>query len=138
MANELAYEFGFPITLQFELANPNANTTTDMDFGGDGGAGGFVVPAGYAFHPMLLSVDSNADLTAGTLTAKVIDNGTELVHGPAPALSDEVQHAAAVQRIGPQPIAAGHVVGVSVTTTSGYLPITADIVAVLAGVLLPA
>lgn len=138
MANELDAKFGLPITLQFEAANPAANGTADMVFGDSGGAGGFVVPTGYAFHPVLLSVDSNADLTAGTLVGKVIDNGTELTAGPEAALSDTVQRAAGVARVGIGGIAAGHVVGVSVTTNAAYAPVTADLVAVLVGFLVPA
>jgi hypothetical protein len=73
-------------------------------------------------------VSSNADLTAGTATFKVTDNDTELVNGPAPVLSDLVQQASAVARVGIEPIAAGaqgrrfdHV------TDASYAPTTADL-----------
>lgn len=137
MANELAFPHGIPVTLDFELANPGAGATTAMTFGGQGG-NGFLVPAGYAFHPIYLSDDSNADLTAGTATAKVRDNGTEIANGPEPQLADTVQRAAALCRVGACPIAAGHFVTVSLTTTAGYLPVTADHTARLIGLLLPA
>jgi hypothetical protein len=102
------------------------------------GGAGFVVPTGYSFHPLCLSASSNADLTAGTATFKVTDNGTELVGSVDVELSDTVQKAADVIRVGVEPIAAGHVVGVSVTCTAAYLPVTADVDAILVGVLLPA
>lgn len=135
MANE--FDRNHPlVSLQFELANPSAGATTDMTLA-QGGTG-FVVPAGYKFSPVSLTVVSNADLTAGTLDGKVTDDGTEIVSGPEPQLADTVQRATAVVGGDPQTIAAAAVVGVSVTTSAGYLPITADIDAVLLGYLLPA
>lgn len=136
MANELAYDFGLPVTLQASLANPLADAVTDCAL--PQGNAGFVVPTGYKFHALMISVMSNADLTAGTLTAKVTADGTELAAGPQAELSDTVQKAAGVQRVGADPVAAGKVIGISVTTNAGYLPVTADIDAVLTGVLLPA
>jgi hypothetical protein len=130
------YDFGLPVTLQASIANPLADAITDCLL--PQGNAGFVVPTGYKFHPLFISVASNADLTAGTLTAKVIADGTELTGGPTAVLSDTVQKAAGVQRVGADPIVAGKVVGISVTTNAAYLPVTADIDAVLTGVLLPA
>jgi hypothetical protein len=139
MANELAGVGGVPVTLQFALANPSANATTDMTLAGGQGATTFLVPTGHKFRPLYLYVASNADLTAGTLTAKVHVGGTEIASGPEPVLSDEVQSASAVvgltNYVG---VAAGSTVGVSVTTTAAYAPTTADIDAVLVGVFLPA
>jgi len=137
MANELEFPHGLPITLTLALANPAANTANQDLLLAQGGAG-FVVPTGYEFHPVLLSVSSNADLTAGTATFKVVDNGTELTNSVDVELSDTVQKAADLIRAGVQPIAAGHVVGVSVTTDAAYLPVTADVDAILVGYLLPA
>lgn len=136
MANELTRDDGMSVTLQYAVANPAASATTALTFA-QGGLG-FVVPTGYAFHPVCISGESNADLTAGTATFKVTDNTTAIANGPTAVLSDTVQKAAGVQRIGANPIAAGHVVGLSVVTDSGYLPVTADLDAVLIGVLLPA
>jgi hypothetical protein len=137
MANELSRDDGLSITLQFNLANPGAAATTNM-VPGQNNLSGFVVPTGYVFHPVLLSGGSNADLTAGTATYKATDNDTELTNGPAPALADTVQRASAVARVGASPIAAGHEVGVSITTDASYAPTTADHDAVLVGLLLPA
>lgn len=136
MANELATKFGELVTLQFILANVPKNATTDMTL--PGGNAGFLVPTGYAFHPMFLQISSNADITAGTVTGKVIDDGTELAKGPAPVLSDEVQKACAVVTFGREPIASGSVVGVSVTASSDLAPETADFDAILMGYLVPA
>ena len=136
MANEIDPKFGSMITLQFSKANPAANATTDLTFP-QGGAG-FLVPEGFVFHPVCLHGESNADLTAGTATFKVTTDGDELAKGPAPVLSDEVQAASAVVRVGVEPIAAGEVVGVSVTTAATYAPNTADVDAVLIGYLVPA
>lgn len=137
MANELSRDDGIPVTLILALANPGAGATTNLT-AAQANLSGFVVPTGYKFHPVLLSGGSNADLTAGTATFKVTDNDTEIANGPMPALSDTVQRASAVARVGASPIAAGHEVGVSVTTDAGYLPVTADLDAVLVGLLLPA
>lgn len=137
MANELQFHGneGYPISFTLSLANPAAAASTAMTQ--PQGNTGFVVPAGYAFHPMVLSLASNADLTAGTATAKVTDNGTVISGGPEPALSDTVQQAAAVARPQVAPIAAGHTVGIKLVTDAGYLPVTADHDAVLSGLLLP-
>jgi hypothetical protein len=136
MANELDYDDGLPVTLIFALANPGASATTDLALA-QGGTG-FVVPTGYEFHAMCLCGMSNADLTGGTAIFKVIDNGTEQTNGPTATLSDTVQRASGVQRAQVEPIAAGHVVGVSVTTDGSYAPTTADLDAVLIGILQPA
>lgn len=136
MANELDYTYGLPVTLIMSVANPAASATTDLTL--PQGGTGFVVPTGYEFHPMCLSASSNADLTAGSAIFKVIDNGTELSKGPMATLSDTVQRASGVQRPDASPIAAGHVVGISVTTDGTYAPVTADVDAILIGVLLPA
>lgn len=136
MANELDPKFGAAITLIFGKANIAANGTTDLTFA-NGGVG-FKVPTGYKFHPVALHAETNADVTAGTGTFKVTDNGTELKNGPSVELSDEVQAASGVQRYGVEPIAAGHVVGVSVTASATYAPETGDVDAVLVGYLVPA
>lgn len=137
MGNELDTKFGVSMSLQFFFANPGAGATTDLTLA-QGGTG-FVVPAGYKFIPTVLCGVSNADLTAGTATFKVTDNGDELTNGPEAVLADTVQRASGVKSptVGAG-IAAGHVVGVSVTTNAGYLPTTADVDAVLVGYLVPA
>lgn len=136
MANELDYEHGIPVTLAFAVANPAANTTTALTFA-QGGAG-FKVPTGYAFHAICLNGISNADLTAGTAAFKVCADGTALNSGPTATLSDTVQTAVGVKRVGVEPIAAGAVVSVKITTDANYAPNTADVDAILVGVLLPA
>jgi hypothetical protein len=138
MAGELAFHGndGYPVSFKVAIANPAAAATTAAT-AAQGGAG-FVVPAGYAFHPTLISVESNADLTAGTLIAKVTDNGTVLANGPIATLSDLVQVAAGLQRPQVEPIAAGRKVGASVVADASYAPVTADIDILVAGLLLPA
>lgn len=139
MANELSYDFGVPLTLVFALANPSANATTAMVVAGGQAFDAITVPTGYVFRPIYLHVESNADLTAGTLTAKVADDGVAIANGPESVLSDTVQKTYAVA--GPTAgagVPAGSDVGVVVVTTAAYLPVTADIDAVLIGLLLPA
>lgn len=136
MANELDLEKGFPVSYTLSLANPGAGASTAMTQPQLGT--GIVVPAGYKFHPMFLSLSSNADLTAGTAIAKVTDNGTVIAGGPEPGLADTVQSASAVARAHVAPIAAGRTVGVKLVTDGAYAPVTADLDAVLAGMLLPA
>lgn len=138
MANELDYGFGLDVSFQLQLANPSANASTAMVLSAAGGNPGFVVPTGYKFHPVCLSLASNADLSAGTILAKVTDNTTAILNGPQPVLSDEVQKATGIARVGIAPIAAGHVVGVTLTADANYLPVTADYDAILIGKLLPA
>jgi hypothetical protein len=133
--NELDYTKGVEVSLTLSVANPAAAATTALTL--PQGGSGFVVPAGYVAHPICLSATSNADLTAGTATFRVTDDTVINVNGPSPVLSDLVQRASAVARVGAAPIAAGHVVGVSVVTDAGYLPITADLDAVLLLKLLP-
>lgn len=137
MANELSYDQGIDVTLILAVANPGAGATVNLT-AAQANLSGFVVPTGYKFHPILLSGGSNADLTAGTATFKVTDDDTEIAGGPEPQLSDTVQRASAVARVGASPIAAGHQVGVSITTSGAYAPTTADLDAVLVGKLLPA
>lgn len=136
MANELV---GVPVTLQFTLANPGAGASTAMTLAGGNGADAILVPTGHVFRPLYLYVESNADLTAGNGTAKVTDDGTVIANGPAPNLADTVQQKEAVgghtQAAG---IAAGHAVGVKFVTDANYLPVTADIDAVLVGMFEPA
>jgi hypothetical protein len=112
MANELDYDDGFPFSFTVSIANPAANATTALTQ--PQGNAGPVVPTGYKFHPLYLSGSSNADLTAGTATFKATDNGTAVSNGPEPQLADTVQQASAVARVGATPIAAGHIVGISV------------------------
>lgn len=138
MAGELAFHGndGFPISFQVAIANPSASATTAATAAQ--GNGGLVVPTGYAFHPLLISVSSNADLSGGTLIAKVTDNGTALANGPIATLADTVQYAAGLQRAQVEPIAAGHRVGAQVVADGSYAPTTADIDITVSGLLLPA
>ena len=135
MSLDSAYRNGLPVTLQFGAADVPANTTTDLAFA-QGGAG-WPVPTGYDFYPQTLAVISNADLTAGTLTGKVTSNGTAVTSGPEPALNNTVQYATAViDPLSPK-VVAGARVGVEVVANSSYAPVTADIDAVVTGVLIP-
>ena len=135
MGNELTYDFGLPVTLVFGKANPVANTTTALTLA-NGGLG-LKVPAGYKFHPMLLHGESNADLTAGVATFKVTANTTVLSEGPVAVLGDTVQVHSGVQRPNAEPISAGAIVGVSVILDANVAPNTADVDAILVGVLMP-
>lgn len=136
MANELSRDDGIAVTLLFSLVDAPANTANVLAL--PGGNAGFTVPAGYKFHALALNGMSNADLTAGTATFAVTDGGTVITNGPTALLNDDVQAAVGVQRVGANPIAAGHVVGVKATTNAAYAPETSELDAVLIGLLLPA
>lgn len=133
---QLDYSAGVSVSLQFSVANPAANATTAMTM--PQAARGFVVPAGYRFHPVSLSLSSNAALSAGTATARVRANGTAVVGGPEPVLTSALQDANAIARVGQAPIAAGQRVDVALVTDAAYAPVTADHDAVLVGILMPA
>jgi hypothetical protein len=136
MANDLNFSDGFPITLTFGSENVAENTTTGMTLA-NGGAG-LVVPTGYAFHAMLVSASSNAAVQADTATVKVRANTTVLSNGPVAALTNTVQSTAGTMRPGVEPITAGKTVNLAIVTGANFAPNTADIDAVLIGVLLPA
>ena len=137
MANELGVVSNhYPVSFNVQATDIAANATEDLIF--PLGGAGFIVPAGYVFHPILLSAESNAAITAQTMTFKVIDDGDEVANGPEVLLTTAIQAASGVARIGAAPIAAGAAVGVSVTTPTSYTPTTADVDAVLSGVLVQA
>lgn len=137
MANELDYvENGYPLTVQFLGTNVALSSTVDLIL--DQSGVGIVVPTGYKAHATYLSASASAALaTAATVTFKVTDDGTELAAGPEPQLTDSARSAAAVARVGAQPIAAGSVVAVSATTNSTGTSAT-DYDAVLSLIFTPA
>jgi len=136
MSNELTFQDGMPITLVFSKANVEPNTTTALTL--PQGGVGLKVPTGYAFHALLISGESNADISAGTGIFKATANTTVLTNGPSATLSDLVQVASGVMRPHAEPITAGKIVGVSVVTDANWSANTVDLDAVLVGVLLPA
>lgn len=138
MSQELDYDAGIDVTLHFTKANVAENATTDLLWAGAGAGAGFKVPAGYKFHPILLQGELNANPSDGTATFKVIANSTELTNGPIANCTVNTQVAVAVARVGVEPIAAGNIVAVSVTTTANFAANTIDHDAVLIGKLLPA
>ena len=110
-------------SIQWRAANPPADAVTDCVL--PQGAAGYVVPAGYRFHPAALFAVSNAALTAGTADFNITADGVELSLGSA-QLNDAVQTVSRVFGFDAEPINAGVVIGTSITTSAGYLPITAD------------
>lgn len=134
----MLYDTILPMTFVFTKSNVLANATTVMTLAGAAAADGFVVPTGYKFVPVFLYGESNADLTAGTLTFKVSANGTAIVNGPEPELSDTVQRASDSGRITEcAGVAAGEDVGVVAVTSAAYAPNTADLDVTLFGYLIP-
>ncbi len=137
MANELGIVHNaFPVSFTMHAENLAATATEDLIF--DQSGAGFVVPTGYVFHPMLLHAEANTAVTAQTITFKVTDDGAEVSNGPEVLLTTAIQTASGVARIGAAPIAAGAVVGISATTPGSFTPTTADVDAVLSGVLVQA
>lgn len=139
MANELDYDKGVNITLHFITANLATGAgTVDMTLA-QGGTG-FLVPAGYKFHPLALFVTKTGTLDANAqVDAQVIDDGTEVGAKATLTHTPDVARATTLMRVGQAPIAAGHVVGVSLTKDADYSTTgTIDYDAILTGVLLPA
>jgi hypothetical protein len=138
MANELDYDFGINVTLVFKVTNGSAAGVTDGVLMG-GEASGMVVPAGYAFHPLYISSESNDARTGGTSTMKVTTDGTELTKGPLATLdATNTLKDNGVARPGQATVAAGATVGISHTGAGTWAPATADFDVILIGVLLPA
>src|SRR5712692_9228120 len=110
MAGELgSMPYGMPVSEAFTLQNPAAAATTVLVTAA--GGAGFMVPTGYAFHPMVLEATSNAALTAGTATFSVTDNAVAIVNGPTGLLSSVAGSTLSntgVQRLAASPVAAGH------------------------------
>lgn len=137
MANELdIIKNGFPVTVQYVGTNVALSTTATLTL--DQSGVGYTVPTGYVGHAVALAGSASAALTTGaSVTFKVLDDGTALDNGPQPALDGDTRSAVAVERLGTEPMAAGSVVAVSVTTNSTGTS-TTDYDAVLSLVLTPA
>lgn len=138
MAEELRTPLdSLPVTLIFGSANLGANSTaaaTIVTASASTTFDGILVPTGYTFFPLYMHVESNADITGGTCTAKVTANNTAILNGPEPALSDTVQQNNAVARLTQcAGVAAGDFVGVHVIGAS-LAPTTAEMDIVLVGV----
>ena len=136
MAGDLTFPDGLPVTLQFVGSNIEPNTTTALTLV-NGGAG-LVVPTGYKFHSMLVFAESNAAVSADTGTVVVRANTTTLGNGPTVALTNTAQSGSDTERVGAEGITAGKTVSLAIVTGANFAPNTADIDAVLVGVLLPA
>lgn len=139
-AGDLTNVDGIPVTLVFGKANLDANATAAcviVTGSGSTTLDGLPVPAGYVFKPLYMFLEANADLTAGTCTAKVTANNTAIANGPEPQLSDTVQNASAVTRpLACAGVAAGGFVGVHVIGAS-LAPTTAEMDVILVGVFAP-
>jgi hypothetical protein len=110
---------------QFTVTNIAASSTVD-------GAAleSIIVQAGHVLVPVGLGILTNDPVTAGTATAKVIDDGTEVTNGPEAVLdtTNDTSNTGQVSVPGEVQIAEGSVVNVSVTGDAGLLPTgTADV-----------
>jgi hypothetical protein len=126
-------EQDFPVTLQFIVTDVAADAITDGTLA-SGGAG-WIVPAGFEFHPLMLHAEANEAVTAQSIAVKVIVGGTEATNGPEVTLSATAQAASGLKGMHGNPIYAGSVVSVSAETPAGFTPITADLDVILNGVL---
>lgn len=130
------YQDGIPVTLHFKLDNVPTNATTAMTL--PAGGVGFEVPTGYSFYPQIASFISNADLTAGSWTAKVTNEGTVITNGPEPVLNDTVQLTTAeVNPLAAQKIPAGNYVGAKIVADASAAPTTAEADLIVIGRLIP-
>lgn len=132
---QLNYDDGLLVTVTFSLSNPSANATTALTL--PQGNTAVLVPDGMRAWPYFLIAHSNADLTAGTLTAKFTSGGSVVSNGPEPQLADTVQRKAAFVQPGDVGIDAGGLLGVSVVTDASYAPVTADVDVVAGFFLVP-
>lgn len=135
MANELMRDDGIAVTLQFGVANKEPNTTSNLTL--QQGYTGFLVPTGYKFHAVYLGGSTGANLSAGSGVFNVTNNGTALANGPTVTLNATVEQSHDVERVGVEPIPAGNFVGVNFVADANFAPNTADLDAVLIGLLLP-
>lgn len=125
------------VTVQLQKADIPADATTDLTL--PGGNAGLKVPEGYEFVPFLVQGSLNDFPTAGTAVFKVTVDGEEISPGPEANLSDEVQAAVDVIRVGAiAGIPAGSVVGVSITTSADFAAETLDADGILIGLMKPA
>lgn len=136
MNENLILPKGFPVTLDFYVENVTADATP-TDGVRSGGAGGFRVPTGYAFHAVGIAAYVNAAITVGSIAVKVTDDGTELTNTPVATLTDAAQYAEDLERAGAEPVPAASVVGVSATGTANLDAATKDVTVTLLGFLLP-
>lgn len=126
---------GFPVTLQLSKANPSAEGDSVLTLAQ---GNGFVVPEGYTFRPLYLVVKSNVDLSAGAATFKLASDGTAITGYHTCILSHGVQFKQTAFYRKQTQIPAGSEITVIMTADAAYLPVTADMDAVLFGVLEPA
>lgn len=132
---QLNYNDGLLFTVTFSGANISANATTALTL--PGGNTSILVPSGMRALPYGLILNSNADLTGGTLTAKFTNGGTAVSNGPEPALSDSVQRNSAFVQPNSVGIDAAGTLGVSVVADASFAPTTADVDVIAIFLLVP-
>ncbi len=135
MAGELnAAPYGMPISFALTIANPAANATTVLVTPAQA-AVGYVVPAGYVFHPMGIMAAANAALGAGTATFNVTGGAVAIAGGPTAQLAVGTQQASGIARFGAAPQAAGTVISGNIVTSAAYAANTVDHDVVIFGML---
>src|SRR4030067_3655508 len=125
---------GYAFTLMFAIWNISADTTTVLHL--LSGYGSFKVPARHVAHVVLVCGTSTTPLTAGTLDCKVRASTVVVPNTPQPRLTDTVQHATEVKRIGAAPIPANYTTDVVVVTSAAFAP-ALDVSVIVGLVLVP-
>jgi len=130
----------FPtVSYCFKIENiTSGGTPVDGTLASGQGSDGLLVPTGYEFHPLLIQAESNAAISAGSISVQVTTGGTELEAGPEATLSSTAQAASATAIYEASSVAAGAAIGLSAEGSADLDAVTKDIDAVLVGVFVPA
>jgi hypothetical protein len=122
----------FTVTFQYRASNVKAAAFTHFTL--RHGALGPQLAASYRFYPLVLSISSNAAISAGSATFRVTSDGTPLGRGPIVVLNDAAQAASNMVNDQADSIAPEAEIGLRIETSADYAPDTADFDATLVGV----
>lgn len=133
------FDYGIDVTLQFTITDVGAGTTPVDGVVAGGAKGGFIVPAGMRFTPLIIDVENNAARTAGVSNVRATIDGAEQANGPVATINaTNTTQARGTAAPGAVWADAGEEVGVSAQGDGSFAPTTADADVILIGKLVPA